>query len=392
MIRVQSVYRLMAYLFFAYSSITIVTSYLPVYFSAVGLTAGEIGVLMAVGPFAMILAQPTWGFLSDKYKSIKRMLQIALIGMIVAVFAFMGAASFAGYFIMMFVLFLFLSPTTALGDSLAQKTAINRRLSFGKIRMWGSLGFGFTSLAVGYILAAIGVTYIMVPLLVVTVISLWLSFGLEDFSDTTKPVTLLSALKLAIDPKIFFFLVCIVFITVTHRTNDIFLSIYIVELGGPESYIGWAWFIGVATEAAVLATSTLWFRKFSPIGFVIFAAVFYGVRWWLVSMVAVPWLLLPLQTLHGMTFGVFYVAAFAFVSHLIPKHLQATGHVLFISTTFGLSGIFGSLFGGWMIQAFSIPTLYSYLALSAFIGALGMTVYHFVYKKSFHPLPAIAEK
>ncbi|WP_236611080.1 MFS transporter [Halalkalibacterium ligniniphilum] len=379
---VGAVYRLKAYLFFAYSTMTVVISYIPVYFKAEGLTAGEVGILMAVGPLATILAQPLWGFLSDKYKTIKRMLILALIGLLVTGAVFLFISSFIGYLIMMFVLFIFMSPITALGDSLSQKTAHQHRISFGHIRMWGSLGFAFTSLVTGYILTAIGVQYILLPMMFMAIIALWVAFGLQDAGVTTKPVTIVSAAKIGLHPRLFFFLVCTVFISVTHRANDSFLGIYLAELGGPEAFIGWAWFIGVTAEAVVFATSRYWFQRFSALTFVFISACFYGIRWILMSLVSVPWLLLPLQLFHGVTFGIFYIAAFSYVSRLIPDHLQATGHVLFITTFFGLSGIIGSLFGGWMVDTFSISSLYTVLGIFAFLGGIGVLFYHLIFGKS----------
>lgn len=372
----RSVYRLMAYLFFAYSTMTIVMSYIPLYFQADGLSGNEVGILMAIGPFATIIAQPFWGFMSDKYKTIKRMIVISAIGVVIAAAGFMLMGQFYGYLIMMFVLFLFLSPLTALGDSLSQKTATLKGVSFGRIRMWGSLGFATTSLLTGYVLTTIGVERVMIPMIIMAVLALVMALTIEDVKGTNKPVTIISALKIGLNKKLMFFLLCVVFISITHRANDSYLGLYIVDLGGAESLIGWAWFVGVSAEALVFATSPLWFRKFNPLSFIVIAGFIYSIRWVLMGMITSPWMVLPLQLTHGISFGMFYIAAFQYVNKLIPEHLQATGHVLFITTFFGLSGIFGSLFGGWMIDGFGLKALYFCLGVSALIGVAGLMIFN----------------
>ncbi|ERN53388.1 MFS transporter [Alkalihalophilus marmarensis] len=372
----RSVYRLMAYLFFAYSTMTIVMSYIPLYFQADGLSGNEVGILMAIGPFATIIAQPFWGFMSDKYKTIKRMIVISAIGVVIAAAGFMLMGQFYGYLIMMFVLFLFLSPLTALGDSLSQKTATLKGVSFGRIRMWGSLGFATTSLLTGYVLTTIGVERVMIPMIIMAVLALVMALTIEDVKGTNKPVTIISALKIGLNKKLMFFLLCVVFISITHRANDSYLGLYIVDLGGAESLIGWAWFVGVSAEALVFATSPLWFRKFNPLSFIVIAGFIYSIRWVLMGMITSPWMVLPLQLTHGISFGMFYIAAFQYVNKLIPEHLQATGHVLFITTFFGLSGIFGSLFGGWMIDGFGLKMLYFCLGASALIGVAGLMIFN----------------
>ncbi len=382
----RSLYRLMAYLFFAYSTMTIIASYIPVFFQVQGLTGSQVGILMAIGPFATIVAQPLWGYLSDKYKSIKRMLIIALIGLILSASAFMLVNTFTGYFVMMFILFLFLSPITALGDSLSQKTAIKHRVSFGRIRMWGSLGFAITSLVTGYILTAIGVANIMLPMLFMAIVALLIAFTVNDVPGVNKPVTILSALKLGANPTLIMFLVCVTFISITHRANDTYLGIYIVELGGPEAMIGWAWFIGVSAEALVFATSYRWFKHWSPLTFVMIAGLIYAGRWFVMGFLTNPWIILPLQLTHGLSFGLFYIASFHIMSKLVPEHLQATGHVLFITTFFGLSGIIGSLFGGFMLERAHFSSLYFALGLCAIIGVVCL----FIYKKQTYKTAAMS--
>jgi oligosaccharide:H+ symporter len=374
----RSVYRLMAYLFFAYSTMTIVMSYIPLYFQADGLSGNQVGILMAIGPFATIIAQPFWGYMSDKYKTIKRMIIISACGVVVATFSFMFMSQFYGYLVMMFILFLFLSPLTALGDSLSQKTATLKSVSFGRIRMSGSLGFATTSLLTGYVLLVIGVDHLMIPMLIMATLALIMALSIKDVKGTNKPVTIISALKIGLDRKLMLFLLFVVFISITHRANDSYLGLYIVDLGGVESLIGWAWFIGVSAEALVFATSPLWFKKWQPLTFVAVAGFIYSLRWLLMGLATAPWMILPLQLAHGITFGMFYIAGFQFVNKLIPEHLQATGHVLFITTFFGLSGIFGSLFGGWMIDGFGLEALYYCLAVSALVGAVGLMVFKFM--------------
>ncbi|WP_370621788.1 MFS transporter [Bacillus sp. JCM 19034] len=280
----------------------------------------------------------------------------------------------------MFVLFLFISPTTALGDSLAQQTAkLSQRFSFGQIRMWGSLGFGITSLCIGYLFTIIGVENIMYPMMIMATVAFLFALHVQDVPQANKPVTIFDAFKLSTNPMLLLFLACVVFISITHRSNDTYLGIYIVELGGPEALIGWAWFIGVTTEAVVFATSGYWLKKWSPLTYVIIAGFLYACRWFMLSLLSDPWLLLPLQALHGLTFGLLYLTAFQFVNQLIPKHLQATGHVLFITIVFGFSGIIGSLLGGYIIDLTSMNHLYFFKSISAFVGACALICFKQLY-------------
>jgi PPP family 3-phenylpropionic acid transporter len=368
-------FRLMAYLFFAYSSLSIMNNYIPIFYREEGLSGTQIGILTATGPLASMMSQPLWGYLSDKYKSIKRMVLITLAGVLVMCGVFRVMDSFHGYLTMMFLLFIFLSSSTALGDSLSQKTAARYGLSFGRIRMWGSLGFASGSLAAGYILTAVGVDKIFVLMIFTALISLSLAVFLKDVPASNKLVTIFHALKMVSQPNLLFFLLCCVFIATSHRTNDQYIGIYIVELGGETSFIGWGWFIALVTEAIVFATSAFWFHKFHPLTVVIASGVIYTVRWFVLSSVTNPEWVLPLQILHGFTYSLYYMAALQYVTRIVPEQLQATGQLLLITVTFGLCGIIGSLLGGWMIEAYSLSVLYNALGFIALAGTIFLLIY-----------------
>ncbi|WP_413381304.1 MFS transporter [Alkalihalobacillus sp. 1P02AB] len=377
----KAVSRLIAYLFFAYSANTVIVSYLSVFYREEGLSGSEVGMLMAIGPFAMLLAQPVWGFLSDKYKTIRKILMIALIGLIVTASMYYMTSGFTQYLVVMFILFIFLSPVTALGDSLAQKTANYRSLNFGQIRMWGSIGFAFTSLVTGYLLTVIGVEHFVLPLVFMASLAFLCACFVSDVPGSNKAVTIVHAIQSGLNIRLGLFLFCILFISIPHRANDSYLGIYIVELGGPESMIGWAWFIGVVAEAFVFALSMRWFKDIEPMKLIIVAAFIFVIRWLLMSFFTNPWFVMPLQVLHGFSFGIVYITSLQYVSKMFPDHLQATGHVLFITTFFALSGIIGSLIGGAIIDLIGVSAMYFVMGISAFVGMVLFMVYYSVDKR-----------
>ncbi|GAB7386473.1 major facilitator superfamily domain-containing protein 6 [Bacillaceae bacterium] len=375
MLKERSVVSLRAFLFFFHSTVTIIISFLPVYFQSKGLTGTQIGWLLAIGPLAAMIAQPFWGYMSDKYKTIKRMMLICLACMLASSIVLFNVDSYFALVFIVYVYYSFMSPTGALGDSLALRTANNLRISFGSIRMWGSLGFAVTSLVSGKILSLIGVEQILLPYLFYATAAFLACLAVSDVRLKQKPVMLIDACKAGGNARFLSFLFVILFVTIPHRTNDSFLGIYLLELGANETLIGWAWFVAVLSEAFVFATSAFWFRRFHELTFILLASILYGVRWLLFSHAADPVQIILLQMLHGLTFGIFYLCAFQFVTKLVPEEFQATGQLVFISVFFGLSGIIGSSIGGIMIEKAGGTTLYEYSGYLSLLGSLGICVY-----------------
>ncbi|PYZ95257.1 MFS transporter [Salipaludibacillus keqinensis] len=385
----KSVWKLKGMLFFFHSSMTIMISYLPVYFQSLGLTGNQIGVLLAVGPAAAIIAQPFWGFMSDRLKTVKRILLLCLSSALAVGFIVFQVAEFILLLPLLYMFFSFMSPAGGLGDSLAQKVSIQRSVSFGSIRMWGSLGFASASLVGGYILSAIGIANIYYVYASFLVVALIFTYFAPDSVPSKKPVKLSSAFKLMKNRQLVIFFLLILSISLTHRMNDSFLGLYIIELGGNESIIGLAWFIGVATEATVFAFSVYWLRGYHPLTYISIAAFIYVLRWLLMSFAPDPTFLLFVQVLHGLAFATFYLTAFQFVSKLVPEELESTGHLLFISVFFGISGVIGSILGGVIINSFEVRSLYYLMFGLALVGLFSSLIYRYFYFKRINREAAV---
>ncbi|PYZ96437.1 MFS transporter [Alteribacter lacisalsi] len=378
----QATWKLKGMLFFIHSAMTILVSYLPVYFQHLGLTGSQIGILLAVGPLAAIMSQPFWGFMSDKWQTVKRVLLSCLIGGLITGFVVFQMTAFLWIMLLLFIFFAFMAPAGGLGDSLAQKVSQQRGVSFGSIRMWGSLGFGTSSLLSGFLLARFGIENIYYLYAFLLIIAIFFCTRAPDSEPARKKASLKSALKLGANPLLGFFLLMIFFISLTHRVNDSFLGLYIVELGGSESIIGTAWFIGVITEAVVFGMSAYWLRRFHPLTFISIAAFIYVIRWLLMVLANSPADVLFIQVLHGLAFGLFYLTAFQFIARLVPEELESTGHLLFISVFFGVSGVIGSLAGGVIIDSFDFRTLYQAMFYFAIAGLGASFIYRRFYFRS----------
>ncbi|MFB1049776.1 MFS transporter [Paraliobacillus sp. JSM ZJ581] len=372
----QSLVPLKMLLFSFHGANTIVISFLPLLLQYRGLTGSEIGWVLAVGPTVSIFSQPFWGYMSDKYQTVKRILMICLIGLLVSSVFFFQMTILPLLLIMAGVYYFFTAPIGALADSLAQRRADSLGISFGSIRTWGSLGFAVSSLAIGKVLELIGVQNLLFPYLIMGSLALIVCFRLVDVKVDVDPIQFGDLKKLVRNRPYIIFLILILFMTITHRANDSYIGLFIEQLGGNESIIGVAWFVGVASEAMVFAFAHLWFRKFHPLMFIIAAGALFTIRWFLYAFINEPFIIVGLQVFHGLTFGVFYLAAFHYITRLIPKELQSTGHLVFMSVFFGISGIVGSLGGGAIIDLLGGNTLYLYMGIMALVGTILMIAYH----------------
>lgn len=382
MINKRSLIYLSVFLFFFHSAFAIVFIFLPVYFQNIGLTVSEIGQLMALVTFTGLLSQNFWGYISDKYKTMKRILVLCLLGMAITGVILFQLGSLMWLMIITSLFFAFMIPVVALGESFTYKTTNMMGISFGSLLIWGSFGFSITSLVGGQILSVIGIEQLLYPVMITTIIAFFLSLKLTDVPTNKTTVNFGELVGLLKNRHFILFLLVMIFLTVSHRMNDVFFGLYIIELGGNEAKIGWGWFIALMSEVVIFATSTLWFKRFHELTFMFIGGLLYTVRWFLFALADNTVVVIILQAAHGISYAVFYICAFHFVSKLVPKHLEATGHLIFLSLFFGLSGMIGSLVGGQVIEQFNGSVLYFVMGVIAMVGSFGILGYKYYFLKN----------
>lgn len=152
-------------LFSYHATNTILISFLPLYLKHQGLSGTEIGWVLATGPLASIFAQPFWGYMSDKFKTVKWILLICVIGLILGSTIFFQMTTLVSILIVGAIFYFFTTAIGGLGDSLAQRRADELKINFGSIRTWGSIGFATSSLLIGLLLNEIGIQFIYWPYL-----------------------------------------------------------------------------------------------------------------------------------------------------------------------------------------------------------------------------------
>jgi len=369
---------LRTFMFFVSAIGSMVVSFLPIYFQHKGFSSSQIGWFLAIGPFVGLIAQPIWGYASDKYKTVKKILFTCLLGFVACVIWLFQIDSFFWILVSGAFFFFFFSPVNPLADNLAKRQSQLHGVTFGSIRMWGSIGFALISLLSGYLLSLFGIGFLIYPITVLAILTCLLSLFLSDAKAGTKKVNYKDISLFFKDPSLVAFFALIALVMLTHRTNDSFISLYLLEMGGNEMLVGWIWFIGVSSEALLFFLSARWFRASNPTIYIIIAAALFSVRWILTALVNDPAMLILIQVLHGVCFAIAFLGALEYLYKAVPEELQATGHMVFVGISFGITGIIGSSFGGVIFENLGGSTLYFMLACSSILGMIGFI---FFYKK-----------
>ncbi len=365
---------LKGYNFLFFGMLAIFIPFLPVYLQSSGLNTSEIGLIIALGGIVTVIAQPLWGMISDKLKTVRKILLI-LVAM-TAVFGYFlyQVDSFLLLVLLAMFVYFFLMPLDPLTESLTFTTTETNGISYGSVRTYGSLGYAVLSLVIGYLTDWFGMGVIGLSFVVIGIICFAIVWNIPDVPASSAPVTLSSLKQVLTNKEMILFLVLIFISSIPARMNDTFLGIHITTLGGANNLVGIAFFISGASEIVVFALSYMWLKQGKELQLITAAIFFYALRFFLTGFIDDPKMIVMLQVLQMLTFPVYYTAAIQYLYRIMPREWRSTGQTVLALLFFGVSGIISSYIGGIMYNDFGGTTFYYVIAVISFIAAIYGTV------------------
>lgn len=362
------------FLFFALLAIFI--PFLPVYFDEQGLSPSQIGFIVGTGGFITIVAQPLWGMISDRTKTIRKVLLLLLVCAIITGFVLYHTGAYSLIILFAMLTYFFLMPVDPLTESLNFRVAESAGISYGSLRTYGALGYAVMSLFAGYFMTSYGAHSLAYLFAAIGLVSFVITLFMPDAPVSGKPVTLSSLKHFLSSKETLLFLILVFISSIPARMNDTYLGVYIKELGGTASLVGQAWFLAAGSEIVVFALSFWWLRKGSELILIAFSGFFYFIRFFASAWIEDPHLLAYLQLLQLLTFPVFYSAAIQYLYRIVPVEWRATGQTVLALLFFGVSGIIASFAGGALYEAFGGRTLFLTISGMSLAGTLfGIVLY-----------------
>ncbi|MEC0242319.1 MFS transporter [Paenibacillus dokdonensis] len=370
------------FLFFALLSMFI--PFLPIYFSEQGLNETQIGTIIGIGGFITLIAQPLWGMISDRTRTIRKVLIILVVCTTVTGYLLYSTSNYALIIVFVMLTYFFLMPIDPLTESLNFRVAESAGISYGSLRTFGALGYAVMSLLAGYLMTNYGARSLGYTFAGLGIVSLIVTFLMPDAPVSGKPVTMNSLKSFLRNKETLLFLVLVFISSVPARMNDTYLGLYIKDLGGKPDLLGLAWFLAAGSEILVFSLSFWWLRKNKELAIISIAGAFYFIRFFISAWITDPNWMAYIQLLQILTFPVFYTAAIQYLYSIVPVEWRATGQTVLALLFFGVSGILASFAGGALYQAFGGKTMYLTISVMSLIGMLFGFVLYRVYgrKKS----------
>lgn len=341
-------WRLAVFYLLQFMALGITLPFLPWYFSTLGLSASQSGVLLAVGPTFALVAPPLWGHLADRTGRPGAVLVVVSAGAAVGFGLLSAAAAFGAVLAALAAHWAFASATSTLIDTLTLQHVERRGGSYPAIRLWGSLGFVVSALAFGQ-RAVVDGGAVLVPLALMVACAAWagaMLAGAPAHRPEGPRATAAQAVALASRGEVRLVLAATALHWIACAPYNGTLPVHLKALGLSPQTVSACAAAGVVAEIAVMWTWPRWSHRVSAHALLILSFLASALRWWGMSLTSSAPALVALSLLHGLTFGAFFVAAVAWMAAQAPGSLRATGQSLLVAGTFGVGGLVGYLLAG----------------------------------------------
>lgn len=355
-----------------YGAIGILGNFFALYLKSIGISGAQIGFLAGVIPFASVLVGPVWAYFADVTQNIRALLAAACLGLAISMLVVIHLRGFGVLLSCMLVVGVFHAPIAPFCDSLALQylDGTLRQQDFGKVRMWGSIGFAVSVFFTGALVIEHWInsllylyTAVVASIAIVTV-TLPESRLLRVMG---RPVSL-DVLRFT--PKLYRLLLGMILIGATLGAVNQYMIIYLDELHTAGWLSGLIFAAGALCEVPLMARTTFVLQKLGSRLVFLLGIGLLPIRWCLYIFIKDPFLLIPIQLIHSIAMLSLLVVGVMLVDNLLPPQWRTTGQTMYTVALHGLGAGVGVLSAGLIYNSYGMSAVWAACLITGSVGFL----------------------
>ena len=319
--------------FLAIGSLGAFHPYLAVVLDHLGATGAQLAAVIAVFPLGLLLSGPVWAWLADRTQRAQLVLRLALgVTLGGAIWIALSDSWFA-MLVGVVVLASSRAPCMALVDMLVLQGVKLGAQRYGRLRLWGSIGFIAAVVGVGAVMSSWQAAPLVINAAMLGaafVLTFWLPSPPKIEVGARRPSVLLKN-----GPLRRLYVVAALHVISVSSFDHLF-ALHAERMHLTSGLIGVAVALGVAMEVLVMAAGPYLLARLRP-RTLILAGVAVGIPWALITgSTMIPIVLVFAQSLHGLCFGAFWIGGVAWIFRHSPEGLRNTAQSLFMAFGWGI--------------------------------------------------------
>ena len=339
------------------------TTALGAHLDKLGFSGSEISAIYGCLWLGCIIAPFIGGQIADRLFPTQLFLSIAhLLGGVLLYFTALQT-EFSSMWTWMFAYCLLYAPTLALTNSICFRNLENAEVEFGKVRMWGTIGW----IAVGWMVTFMrsqwqtadwtGGSDLLMFAAVASIIMGVYCLTLPKTPPVTSqksPLAFLEALSLLKDRNFLIFMMASFVVTTELQFYYIPTAPFLLDMGAEE-----AWLTAIKTVAQIAEVVVLLFllhisiQKLGVRLTMVIGILAWPIRYFLFMVPSLPVIVTSL-TLHGFGYAFFFVTSQIYVNMKASDDMRASAQAMLTFFTLGVGNYLGTLFTGYIWDTFKL--------------------------------------
>ncbi len=354
--------------FLVSATFAVVTPYLQLFFRARGFSPLQIGVLLGAFGVAGVAGPILIGFLGDRLRAFRPLIFASMAGAVLFFVPLQLTDGFVLSLLLAFLLGALYRASMPLTDAYLLHILPDPLHQYGRIRVLGSLGFVVANLVLQHAGLIDGRSSRSILLCFVALAALHLASvpALPERRRPSPPLPRLDGTS-GFGPG-FWAAIGFAFLCQLGMAGHYsFFSLFLQSSYGLNR-VGDFWMLGSVAEMPFIFWSGRLIRRWGIPVLFLAAGLSVTVRLGVYALTPPLGILLAVQLLHGLSYGVFQTAVIALIGRSVHLSRRATGVALFNGVGFGLAAFVGGALGGALLESAGFRALFLTLAAAPLAG------------------------
>ena len=333
----------------------------------------ETGSLISLFTLSGLVGLFSIGYFCDKLKTIKKVLFPAII--ITTITGFLAIITNKGilFYIVFFLMGLFSTMLGPLCDSWVMENIDDVKVKFGEFRAFGSIGWAFGVLIVGFIVSNLGYKYVTFIYVGTLLIGILCAFKLKDVVKSCN--NNMSFKPLLINKEYIFTVVTLLIICIGFRGYLQLVPYVITKVGGNTSNLGIYNFICSVSEIVMLILCRKIMHKLSPDKLLILSPIAIFIQMSVLYFIPGIYTIYLSGLFQVLTYPIILMVGRTMIDRVCPENLKTTSQLMGFAMFNSLGRIIGSFIVGILIEFFKINGAILFMMCVSIIGVLSAIIY-----------------
>ena len=355
-------------------SIGAIMPFIALWLEALGISTTMSGVILAAPPMAIVIFNVVIGNWADRLSDWRTAIIACNVFVLLLSSGLLLWQSQWGILLLWTLSGLFVMASVPITDAAALDMTARRGTDYAKVRAFGSAGFIVGILLAGKLFDSLGMHWFVGVLLVCGATRVAAALALPKFRDPslsnrhTPKRGLLTGMTLFRQPGIFSVILGAALIGASHSFYNIYSVFHWTKNDIPTFTASSLWAIGVFAEVILMWWFTRFSKRISARHCLLVACGTCTFRWFITGTNPDVGVLIFLQLLHAITFGLTFLASVNFIAKRVDAQHAAQAQSVLATLTTTLMAM-GTWFSGHFYSQLGGQSYWA-MAVMAFIGGV----------------------